>query len=107
MEKQKGRVLIRIPILPPGRPNEDPYVRIKDGWVELELFTASAARERLGVSKYIWDGWRRKDAIQSYKVDRTERLYDWHQLDTAATGAGPIREFIRNRDEPIEEANHG
>tara|TARA_Y100000310_G_C20128741_1_gene554853 strand:+ start:208 stop:507 length:300 start_codon:yes stop_codon:yes gene_type:complete len=99
MGKDKPRpVTIRVPLR---------YATIEDGWVELELLTANAVRQELRISKYIWDDWRRKDAIQSYKVDRTERLYDWHQLDSAALGDGPVRDFLRNRSEPIEEANHG
>ena len=101
MEKDKSKsVIIRLPIFPTNR-----YVKIEDGYVELELLTASEARKELRISKYIWDNWRRKDLIPGHIVDRTERLYDWYQLDTAALGDGPIREFIRNRNEPIEEVN--
>lgn len=82
------------------------YIKIDNGWVELELLTASEARDEIGVSQYIWDNWRRKDLIPGHIVDRTERLYDWHQLDTAAMVDGPIREFLRNRNEIIEEVNH-
>ena len=79
------------------------YVTVADGWVELELLTASEVQEELRVSEYTWGRWCRKDLIAGHVVDRTERLYDWHQLDTAAMVDGPIREFLRNRNEPIEE----
>tara|TARA_Y100000310_G_scaffold3047_1_gene4006 strand:- start:682 stop:957 length:276 start_codon:yes stop_codon:yes gene_type:complete len=81
------------------------YIKVDNGWVELELLTASEAREEIGVSQYVWNRWCRKGLIPGHIVDRTERLYDWHQLDTAALGDGPIREFIRNRSEIIEEVN--
>ena len=83
------------------------YITLTDGWVELELLTASEARQRMGVSQHTWDRWCRDGWIPGHTVDRTERLYDHHQLDSAALGDGPIREFIRNRDEEIEEVNHG
>lgn len=83
------------------------YIKIEDGYVELELFTASEARERIGVSHYVWDRWCRDGWIDGHTVDRTERLYDWYQLDSAALGDGPVREYLRNRDEEIEEVIHG
>ena len=82
------------------------YIKIEDGWVELELLTASEARVQIGVSQYTWDRWCRDGWVPGHIVDRTERLYDRHQLDTAATSDGPIREFMRNRDEDIEEVIH-
>jgi hypothetical protein len=91
-------VEIRIPVS---------YVKIEGGWVKLELLTAREARAEMGVSHYVWDRWCRDGWMPGHTVDRTERLYDRHQLDTAATSDGPIREFIRNRDEEIEEVIHG
>jgi hypothetical protein len=79
------------------------YVKIEDGYAELELLTASEAQEELGVSEYTWGRWCRQDLITGHVVDRTERLYDWHQLNTAAMVDGPIREFLRSRQEIIEE----
>ena len=81
------------------------YITFEDDCAEFELLTASEAREEIGVSRYIWDGWHRRGLIPGHIVDRTERLYDWHQLDSAAMVDGPIKEFIRNRDEIIEEVN--
>jgi hypothetical protein len=97
--------VIRLPIM--SADGEVEYVKIADGHVELELLTASEAQELLGVPQYTWDRWCRKRLILGHVVDRTERLYDWHQLDTAATVDGPIREFLRNRNEPIEEVTRG
>jgi hypothetical protein len=83
------------------------YITVVDGYAELELLTASEAQELLGVPQYTWDRWCRKRLIPGHIVDRTERLYDWHQINTAAMVDGPIREFIRNRNEPIEEVTRG
>ena len=99
VEKDKLKpVEIWLPIFPPNR-----YVTIEDGYVKFQLLTASVARQELGVPQSIWNRWRREGLLTGHIVDRTERLYDWHQLDTVALGDGPIRQFIRNRNEPIEE----
>lgn len=85
---------IRVPIT---------YVRIEDGQAEMELFTATEAQALLGVSHYTWDRWRHDGWIPGHTVDRTEMLFDRYQLDMAALTDGPIREFLRSRDELIEE----
>jgi hypothetical protein len=85
---------IRLPIT---------YTTIVDGYVELELLSASEAQELLGVSQFIWTRWHHDGWIPGYHVDRTEMLYDRYQLDTAALVDGPIREYFRNKHEHIEE----
>ena len=86
---------IRLPIA---------YTTIVDGYVELELLTASEAQELLGVGQYTWADWVRRSWVPGYRVDRTEILYTREQLDRAQTLEGsPVKEYFRNRNEHIEE----
>jgi len=86
---------IRVPIS---------YITLADGHAELELLTATEAQALLGVSPYTWGRWVRDGWIPGHHADRTEMLYDRYQLDTAAMVAeSPIREFLRSRDEILEE----
>ena len=79
------------------------YVTISDDHAELELFTASEACQLLGVTPRTWGRWVRDGWIPGYPVDRTKRIHDHHQLDTAAMVDGPVREFLRTKKEPVEE----
>ena len=100
-DKGGGLVIIRVPVQ---------YATIADGEVSVELLTTAQAKLYLGnVSQATFDRWKGRGWIP--EVDSSgirASLFTRYDLDRAVLqGNSPIREWIRTKQELVEEVIHG